>query len=230
MSNESKLKTGLTIALISCLAFAGGFATKAVIDSTSLETSAVTVVENGGNKQEKKFTSNRLSSRDRLLAPHLWDAYHDPFAMMNNAEIDGSRFMPLMPQMPQISLSSSLRNINVTEDEKSVQVTAEAPGLTVKDIHVQVDNRALTIKSHKVRKAESDGQSQSFDESFQQTISLPCDVKGNQANTFVKEGMLTISIPKTVPGTPKNRDRSHESDNGEGSSQDAGGALHQAQI
>jgi HSP20 family protein len=209
MSNKAKLMTGLAIVLVSCLAFAGGFGVKSLIDNTSVE--AVTVVENGDTKQEKRFSSNRLdpnnqlSPRNRLATPHLWDAYHDPFAMMNEFGMNSSRLMPDMPQMPNLSFSSGLRNLNVAEDAKSVQVTAEAPGLTAKDMNVQVDNRALTIKSHKVRRLGEASQSQTFDESFQQTISLPCDVKGNLANTVVKEGMLTISIPKTVPGTPKSK-------------------------
>jgi HSP20 family molecular chaperone IbpA len=212
MSNKAKLLTGLAIVLVSCLAFAGGFGLKAIMDNTTVE--AVSVVQNGDTKQEKRFSTNRLtpheqlSLRNRLATPHLWDAYHDPFAMMNEPfRIDDSRFMPDIAQMPNLSFSSGLRNINVAESEKAVQITAEAPGLTDKDLKVQVDNRALTIKSHKVSNMGQDGQSQTFDESFQQTISLPCDVKGSLANTVVKEGMLTISIPKAVPGAPKSRNK-----------------------
>jgi HSP20 family protein len=216
MSKRAKLMTGLAIVVISCLAFAGGFGLKSLIDNTSVE--AVSVVENGDTRQEKRFSSNQRGPqnqplfRNRMATPHLWDAYHDPFAMMNDFGMDGSQLMPSMPQMPTLAFSSGLRNLNVAEDEKSVQVTAEAPGLTNKDLNVQVDNRALTIKSHKVRKMGEAGQSQTFDESFQQTISLPCDVKGNLANTVVKEGMLTISIPKTTPGVPKSKSGIHQFD------------------
>jgi HSP20 family protein len=242
MNNKAKLLTGLAIVMTSGIAFAVGFGLKALIDNTSVET--VSVVQNGDTKQEKRFSSNRLAPREqlpfrsRLATPHLWDAYHDPFAMINDFGMDGSRFMPDMPQMPNIFFSSGLRNLNVTEDEKSVQVTAEAPGLTAKDLQVQVDNRALTIKSHKVRNMGENGQTQTFDESFQQTISLPCDVKGNLANTVVKEGMLTISLPKTVPGAPKSRggyrqfgqdsNRSQYGDDGHGGTD--GDDVHQVQI
>lgn len=214
MTNSGRLKIGLAIALVSCLGFAGGFATKALMDSTSVETSSVTVTENGGLKKHRSFASNRLTANDPLNNHHIWDAFHDPFQMMNDFELDGPGFSPFMPQMPQMAFSSGLRNLNVSENEKTVQVTAEAPGLTAQDLKVQARDRSLTIQSHKVKKEGPEGHAQTLDESFQQTISLPCSVKGEQAVTSVKEGMLTISIPKTVPGVPRrdqyNQDRNHD--------------------
>ncbi|MDT8271738.1 MAG: Hsp20/alpha crystallin family protein [Desulfomonilia bacterium] len=90
--------------------------------------------------------------------------------------------------------------INMTEDEKFIQVTAELPGMDEKDIEVNLTKDSITIKGEKKEETEQKDKGVYYLErsfgSFMRAIPLPQEVDGNKAEASFKKGVLKISLPK----------------------------------
>lgn len=90
--------------------------------------------------------------------------------------------------------------VNMTEDEKSIQVSAELPGLDEKDIEISLTKDSLTIKGEKKEEAEHKDRETYFMErsfgSFTRVIPIPKDVDTEKSEASFKKGVLTISLPK----------------------------------
>jgi len=91
--------------------------------------------------------------------------------------------------------------MDVAETDKDFKITAELPGMDVKDISVTIRDGYVTIKGEKedAFKEEKNGyfrQERNFGE-FQRVIALPVNaVDEEKAEASMGRGVLTISIPK----------------------------------
>lgn len=95
--------------------------------------------------------------------------------------------------------------LEVKEDETSVVVTAELPGVDSKDVQITVRGDVLEIKGEKsqANKREQDNMhivERSYG-SFMRRITLPREVDGDRAEASMDKGVLTLRIPK-VDGEP----------------------------
>lgn len=88
--------------------------------------------------------------------------------------------------------------IELNDGEKELIVSAELPGMTEKDVQVEIANGVLTIRGEK--KAERIGEGKYFTEryygSFERQIHLE-DIHEDKAEASFKNGVLTISLPKS---------------------------------
>lgn len=88
--------------------------------------------------------------------------------------------------------------IELEDRDSQLIVTAELPGMTEKDVQVEIDNSVLTIRGEK--KAERSGQGKYFTEryygSFERQIPLE-DVHEDKVEASFRNGVLTISVPKS---------------------------------
>jgi len=91
-------------------------------------------------------------------------------------------------------------SVEVNASENEVRVSAELPGMDEKDVEVLVDNDILTIRGEK--KSESEDQGRRFSEHyygrFQRSIALPFEVDEEKAQAAFKNGVLTVTIPKSA--------------------------------
>ena len=93
--------------------------------------------------------------------------------------------------------------VDVTENEKEVKITAELPGLEEKDLDVSLTSDTLTISGEK--KAEKEDKSDNYYRmersygSFQRSIPLPTEVDTEQCDATFKNGVLQITLPKVHP-------------------------------
>jgi len=76
----------------------------------------------------------------------------------------------------------------------------ELPGMDEKDITVEMDDAALTIRGEKKAEQEEKGKNwyrreQSYG-SFHRIVPLPANVDGEKAKAKFKQGVLTITAPK----------------------------------
>jgi len=87
------------------------------------------------------------------------------------------------------------------------EVVMELPGVEEKDIDVQVHDGVLTIKGEKRSEKEEKGKSFYFSErsygSFQRSFRLPEDVQQDAIGAHIKDGVLTVRVPKAQPSTPE---------------------------
>jgi HSP20 family protein len=93
-------------------------------------------------------------------------------------------------------------NIDVVEGDKEIKVTAELPGLDENDIQVSLDRDLLTISGEKKTEQEDKGKNYYRMErsygSFRRTVSLPCEVEADKVEAAFKQGVLTVTLPKSA--------------------------------
>jgi HSP20 family protein len=91
--------------------------------------------------------------------------------------------------------------LDVAETETGIEVSADLPGLEEKDIEVSLGGDLLTIKGE--RKAEAGGRLLSYRinervfGSFTRSVALPSGIDADAVSASFKNGVLTITIPKT---------------------------------
>jgi HSP20 family protein len=85
-----------------------------------------------------------------------------------------------------------LPNMEVTETDTEVKVTAEVPGLEEKDLQVEVSKGVLAIKGEK----KSETKDASNYSRFERRIAIDDVDEDNVAVTF-KNGVLTVTLRKT---------------------------------
>jgi HSP20 family protein len=88
--------------------------------------------------------------------------------------------------------------LEVSETEKAVTVSAELPGLTEKDVQVEMANGVLSIRGEKKaeRSDESKFVSERYYGSFERQIPLE-GLEEEKAKADFKNGVLTVTLPKS---------------------------------
>jgi HSP20 family protein len=89
--------------------------------------------------------------------------------------------------------------IEVNASDNELRVSAELPGLDEKDVEVLVDDGVLTLRGEKKSEAqdESRGFSERFYGRFERRIALPFEVEEDRAKADFKNGVLTVTLPKS---------------------------------
>jgi HSP20 family protein len=99
--------------------------------------------------------------------------------------------------------------VDVTESDQEIKVSAELPGLDEKDIEVSLGRGMLTISGEKKAEKEDKGENYYRMErsygSFRRTIPLPSEVEADQVEATFKKGVLTITLPKTAEAQTRQR-------------------------
>jgi HSP20 family protein len=92
-------------------------------------------------------------------------------------------------------------SLDVSETKDKVVVKAEAPGIDPKEIDISLSNGILTLKGEKKKEREEKDESYHLIErsygSFSRSVRLPAEVQEDQVKASYKDGILTITLPKT---------------------------------
>jgi HSP20 family protein len=141
-------------------------------------------------------------SRNQDLAPTREN--FNPFVTlhreMNRLFEDVLRGFPALERMggPLMEGRFGWPKIELSETDKALTVSAELPGMTEKDVQVEIANGVLTIKGEK--KAERTDEGKYFSEryygAFERQIPLDGVVEDNVEASF-RDGVLTITLPKS---------------------------------
>lgn len=137
------------------------------------------VMQSGGDRGLSRFRDEMDRAFDRV-----WRQFdRDPFSALTDA--------------------SNWPSLDMAEDEKSVMLRADVPGLGPEDVTVEVSGNVLTIRGsrkdewseekHGVHRRE-----RTFG-SFSRTVTLPTYVDADRIEAKYEKGILRITIPK-VPG------------------------------
>ncbi|OPY77213.1 MAG: Spore protein SP21 [Syntrophorhabdus sp. PtaU1.Bin153] len=101
---------------------------------------------------------------------------------------------------PEIGRVISPR-IDIKETKKAYKIVSELPGLDPKDLEVSVRDGMLTISGeNKVEKEESETGYSYVERSYGcycRSISLPDSVDTDKISSVYKNGVLTVTLPKT---------------------------------
>ena len=92
--------------------------------------------------------------------------------------------------------------LDVSETKDAYMVKAEIPGVDQKDLSVSLQNQILTIKGEKHKdKEEKDEKYHRVERSwgeFTRAIALPGAADTEKVNATFKDGVLTITLPKSA--------------------------------
>jgi HSP20 family protein len=97
--------------------------------------------------------------------------------------------------------------VDVYEDENSIQVRLEVPGIDEKDIDIRLENNVLTIRGE--RKFEKDEKEENFHRverrygSFTRSFTLPATVNPEDVQAEYDRGVLKIHLAKRAEAKPK---------------------------
>lgn len=96
---------------------------------------------------------------------------------------------------------------DIAEDDKQYSITLELPSVAREDVKVTLENGVLTI--HGERKFEKEVKEKKYHRieraygSFHRSFTLPDDAEAKKIDAQVKEGVLTVTIPKSEEAKPK---------------------------
>jgi HSP20 family protein len=142
-----------------------------------------------------------LGRRDRFGFDKLLQGFHDfDRDLWSNP---WSAFERMGEQLNALSNWSNWPAVDVSEDDNTVTVRCDVPGLDPKDLDVRVSGNLLTVsgsrqhewsdKKHGLRQQER------VSGSFSRTITLPSYVDAEKVEARYDKGTLTVNVPK-VPG------------------------------
>ena len=106
----------------------------------------------------------------------------------------------------------SLRT-NVSETDKEICITAELPGVEMKDVDVEITGDKISIrgekKSEKDETTEKDGRTfhriERSSGAFQRMTRLPFEIDPETVQAGVANGVLTVTIPKPAKEQQKTK-------------------------
>ena len=96
--------------------------------------------------------------------------------------------------------------LNISEDTDNIYVRAEVPGITAQDLDISVEGETLTIKGE--RKACTNEKASYHRReiecgTFRRAVTLPTRVEIANVQASSKNGILTITLPKSAEAKPK---------------------------
>lgn len=97
--------------------------------------------------------------------------------------------------------------VNVKHSDKAVTVTADIPGLKEEDINIEIGETFLDISGERKEEVKTEKEGYVHQEvrygSFARRVPLPAEVNTDKAEAIIKDGQLTITVPKLEAEKPK---------------------------
>jgi HSP20 family protein len=113
------------------------------------------------------------------------------------------------PEGPEEALTTTTfaPPVDIYEDEHTITLQMEVPGIDEKDIDVRIEDNTLTV--HGERKMEKEQKEENFRRierqygSFTRSFTLPSSVDTGQVSAHYDKGILKISLAKKAEAKPK---------------------------
>src|SRR5580692_2103675 len=113
------------------------------------------------------------------------------------------------PEGPEEALTTTgfAPPVDIYEDEHTITLKLEVPGIDEKDIDVRLEGNTLTV--HGERKIEKEEKEENFRRierqygSFTRSFTLPSSVDPGQVSAHCDKGVLKINLAKKAESKPK---------------------------
>ena len=137
------------------------------------------------------------------------DSFLTPFDKMFDQMVE-SQFPDVVRQVGIKPYgNTAYPKVNVYEYDDKVGIVAEIPGLDKKQLNVEVEDGILTISGDKHSAFENEGakvlRKELKESSFKRQFELGELLDGDNISANFKDGILSISVPKTEPEIPKKK-------------------------
>jgi len=97
--------------------------------------------------------------------------------------------------------------VDVVEHPEALEIIAEVPGLKPEDVEVRLENGILTLSGKRTSESKDEREGYRRVErrygSFTRSFSLPKDVRGDEITADLKDGILTVKVPKDARALPR---------------------------
>jgi HSP20 family protein len=97
--------------------------------------------------------------------------------------------------------------LDMYEDKDNVYVRAELPGMKKEEIDLSLHNGALSVSGERKQESKFENaevyRAERFIGRFQRSITLPTPVAADKVKAQYKDGILTVTLPKTEEAKPK---------------------------
>lgn len=149
------------------------------------------------------------------MLTRLSDWYDWPFGDVSRS---ASGFDQLRRQMERLfseferdwespsSRGSTLGRFTLRDDGAALVLSAELPGISDKDLELTVNANVLTLRGHRkdeVPEGYAVHRKERSALQFARSIQLPCKVDPDRAEAALKNGVLTLTLPKAAEAQPK---------------------------
>lgn len=111
------------------------------------------------------------------------------------------------PKVWSVSGASFVPRVDIVENDDSVSMKFEVPGMDKQDFKVNVNDKVLTVSGE--RKSESEEKSENYirseirSGSFVRSFTLPDTVDVEKINADYKNGILELALGKREEAKPK---------------------------
>lgn len=152
----------------------------------------------------------------RSLIPFNFRKDFEPFNWLRR-EVDNlfDNFWRSPNQQPQLGLYEREKGFNlipdtdISETDNEFTVITDLPGLEEKDINVDIQNNILRIRGEKKVDREEKGRDfhrvERLSGSFNRSIQLPSIINEENAQANFKNGVLTVTLPKSAEAKSKSK-------------------------
>jgi HSP20 family protein len=134
-----------------------------------------------------------------------------PFALDKNIQQMFDRFMDF-PKDWEFPMKGGelFPTVDITETPQEYTVRAEIPGMKKEDTKISVNNNVLTISGEKKTETKHEDKKyhrvESYYGSFQRSFVLPDVIKADKVAASYKDGVLTVTVPKSEEAKEKTVD------------------------
>ncbi|KAG5572584.1 hypothetical protein H5410_062350 [Solanum commersonii] len=156
---------------------------------------------NGKSKQQELFPRRRRGNLWRRSEPDFAPALFENLPTgLGNALLQATENINKI--FDNFNLNPSQLLGRYKEDDKNYKIRYDVPGLGKKDVKIMVEDGILTIKGEHKEEKEEEGSDDEFWSSrsygyYNNSIVLPEDAKVDEIKAEMKDGVLTITIPKS---------------------------------
>jgi HSP20 family protein len=135
--------------------------------------------------------------------------YHEPaslFGLQRLNRILDEAFAGF-PEQGNVITSTWFAPTDVSEDENSLRITMELPGVDPNDVRLSLENNVLTIRGEKRQQQDENNERiHRFERTygmFERTFVLPNTVDSERIEARYENGVLFVTIPKAERAKPR---------------------------
>ena len=136
-----------------------------------------------------------------------WDPFRDLVTLRERMERLFEDFLAPARREEEITAGVWTPAVDIYETPENFVLKAELPGLTQKDINLELKQNVLTLSGE--RRFEEEVKRESYHRveraygSFKRSFSLPGNVESEKVSAKFKDGVLEVVIPKREEAKPK---------------------------
>jgi len=116
------------------------------------------------------------------------DLFVQPFDFTRNARLASLFNKQFMPR------------IDISETDTQVKVVADVPGVRPEDLDIEIEGNRMTLRGKTERQNTENERPYRYERTygeFMREFMLPSEVKKEEVKAVYKDGILTVTLPKT---------------------------------